>query len=105
MTKEAGKVYIVPSLQLNVIGYREDEHTFLEMLRQVIVAGSDTRLRLATGYLNLQKEFTREMLKTDRDGAVQLLTSSPRANGFYKGGLVKKYIPGVYRANEERLLK
>ena len=30
--KEAGKVYIVPTLQMNVIGYREDEQTFLKML-------------------------------------------------------------------------
>ena len=34
-----------------------------------------------------------------------ILTSSPRANGFYKGGLFKKYIPGLYRANELALLK
>ena len=33
------------------------------------------------------------------------MTSSPRANGFYKGGATKKYIPGIYRANEEVLLK
>lgn len=34
-----------------------------------------------------------------------LLTSSPRANGFYKSGFVKKHIPGMYRANEYNLLK
>ena len=62
-------------------------------------------MRLATGYLNLQKEFTEEILKTKSNGQVQILTSSPRANGFYKGGFVKKYIPGMYRANEEKLLK
>jgi len=38
-------------------------------------------------------------LKTD------FLTSSPRANGFYKAGRFKKYIPGMYRVNEERILK
>ena len=103
--KEAGKVYIVPTLQMNVIGYREDEQTFLKMLSEFVIGNSDTRMRLATGYLNLQKEFMREILKSDFDGKVQLLTSSPRANGFYKGGFVKKYIPGMYRANEEILLK
>ena len=34
-----------------------------------------------------------------------MLTSSPRANGFYKAGRVKKYIPGIYRVNELKLLK
>lgn len=40
-----------------------------------------------------------EGLKTD------VLTSSPRANGFYKAGRFKKYIPGMYRANELSVLK
>lgn len=34
-----------------------------------------------------------------------MLTSSPRANGFYKAGRVKKYIPGIYRVNELKMLK
>lgn len=34
-----------------------------------------------------------------------MLTSSPRANGFYKCGIFKKYIPGMYRANELNILK
>ena len=68
--KEAGKVYIVPTLQMNVIGYREDEQTFLKMLSEFVIGNSDTRMRLATGYLNLQKEFMREILKSDIDGKV-----------------------------------
>ena len=36
---------------------------------------------------------------------IHLLTSSPKANGFYKGGTVKKYIPGIYRVNELNMLK
>lgn len=34
-----------------------------------------------------------------------ILTSSPRANGFYKAGFFKKHIPGMYRAVEYKLLK
>ena len=33
------------------------------------------------------------------------MTSSPRANGFYRAGRVKKFIPGLYRVNEEKVLK
>jgi len=50
---EAGKVYIVPTLQMNVINYREDEHTFLVMLKKLVTAEPQNRLKLATGYLNL----------------------------------------------------
>ena len=39
------------------------------------------------------------MLQTD------ILTSSPRANGFYRAGRFKKYIPGMYRANELKVLQ
>ena len=38
-------------------------------------------------------------LKTD------ILTSSPRANGFYRAGRFKKFIPGMYRVNELKMLK
>ena len=50
---EAGKVYIVPTLQMNLIKYREDENTFLLMLKKLIAANQNSRLKLATGYLNL----------------------------------------------------
>ena len=35
----------------------------------------------------------------------EVLTSSPRANGFYKAGRFKKYIPGMYRVNELSVLE
>lgn len=89
---------------MNVINYREDEETFLAMMRNLVMGNSNSRLKLATGYLNLQKELVKEVIKADTPGKVQILTSSPRANGFYKAGFVKKYIPGIYRVNEEKLL-
>lgn len=64
--------------------------------------GDNAKVRLGTGYLNLQKEVFRELMNVKH--AVHLLTSSPKANGFYKGGRVKKYIPGVYRVNELNML-
>jgi CDP-diacylglycerol---glycerol-3-phosphate 3-phosphatidyltransferase len=36
---------------------------------------------------------------------IHLLTSCPKANGFYKAGRVKKYIPGIYRVNELNMLQ
>ena len=87
-----------------MINYREDEETFLALLRTLIMDKSNSRLKFATGYLNLQKEFVKEVIRADSPGKVQILTSSPRANGFYKAGFVKKYIPGIYRVNEEKLL-
>ena len=45
------------------------------------------------------------MLNSNANLKTDVLTSSPRANGFYKAGRFKKYIPGMYRANELDVLK
>ena len=53
-----GRVFIFPTMQFNTIGFREDETCFLELLKfYQKKENSLSRLRLATGYLNLQKEF------------------------------------------------
>jgi len=46
-----------------------------------------------------------EILNKNPHLKTELLTSSPRANGFYKAGKFKKFIPGMYRANELNILK
>jgi len=84
---------------MNVINYREDEEFFLSLIKDL----DEGDLSLATGYLNLTKPYLNSL--NLRGSKVNLLTSSPRANGFYKAGRVKKYIPGIYRVNEERILK
>jgi len=84
---------------MNVINYREDEEFFISLLKEL----NEGKLSLATGYLNLTKEYLKAL--GSRQTQVDLLTSSPRANGFYKAGRVKKFIPGIYRVNEERMLK
>lgn len=78
---------------MNVINLREDEELFLKLLESV-----PGELKVGTGYLNLQRDYLNAMAK--RKEQVSVLTSSPRANGFYKGGRIKKYIPGIYRVNE-----
>ena len=87
---------------MNVINYREDEETFLAMLKKVL-DGDKAKVRLGTGYLNLQKEVFAELMRVKH--AVHLLTSAPKANGFYQGGRIKKYIPGIYRVNEMHMLQ
>ena len=87
---------------MDVIGYREDEQTFLELVRQLLTE-EESQLRLGTGYLNIQKELFAELMRSK--SSIELLTSSPKANGFYQAGRVKKFIPGLYRCNELNMLK
>jgi CDP-diacylglycerol--glycerol-3-phosphate 3-phosphatidyltransferase len=89
---------------MNVINYREDEHTLLDLLKMFGKEGGLSKIKLATGYFNLQDEFL-DVIKKNPGIKAEFLTSSPRANGFYKAGRFKKYIPGMYRVNELAVLK
>eukprot|EP00347_Sterkiella_histriomuscorum_P003103 403365574 len=103
--QDDGRVFIFPTLQMNVIDYREDENLFLGLLKYYSQPNNNLKhIQLATGYLNLQKEFL-QILNQHKNLITDLLTSSPRANGFYKAGKFKKFIPGMYRANELSILK
>ena len=58
------RVFIVPTLQMNVVDYREDETFLLDLLSHYASLPPSpekdsvlTRIRLATGYLNLQKDY------------------------------------------------
>ena len=93
------RVFIFPTLQMNVINYREDEDLFKLLLKQEGIS----KLKLATGYFNLQQEFL-DLLKSNEGLKTDILTSSPRSNGFYRAGRFKKYIPGMYRVNELNFL-
>jgi len=55
---------------MNVIKYREDENTFLALLKSLVLAKSDVTMKLSTGYLNLQKEIVREIVKADSPSKV-----------------------------------
>jgi CDP-diacylglycerol---glycerol-3-phosphate 3-phosphatidyltransferase len=90
---------------MNCIGYREDEEFFTKVLGNL---GEEDFMRLASGYLNLPKEYLKALSKSlheHKDLNVEILTASPSANGFYRAGRIKGNIPGVYRVVEEKILK
>jgi len=76
----------------------------LELIKKYGKEGGLSKIKLATGYFNLQKEFLDLIQIYPKNLKAEFLTFSPRANGFYKAGRFKKYIPGMYRANELNVL-
>lgn len=58
--REPGRVFLFPTLQMDVVNYREDEELFLKLLKE-----HNGDLRLATGYLNLTKEYLQAMGQRD----------------------------------------
>lgn len=59
---------------------------------------------MATGYLNIQKSF-RTIFNENGMPPLSIVTSSPRANSFYRGGYFKEVIPALYRLNAIELLE
>ena len=59
------------------------------------------RLKLGTGYLNLMSQVRKAL---EAKFTVDVLTSSPKANSFYKAGGIKSMIPSFYRLNGIKML-
>ena len=90
---------------MDVINFREDEYTFLDLLKYYANPENNLhKIKFATSYLNLQKDY-KDVICDNAQLKTDILTCSPRANGFYRAGRFKKYIPGMYRANELSILE
>ena len=92
------KVLIFPSLQFTTIKQNDDK----EILESLLTNVNFTKLIFSTGYLNLPNFLSKIFTKAPYN--IDILTSSPRANSFYQGGFIKKYIPYFYRFYERLLL-
>jgi phosphatidylserine/phosphatidylglycerophosphate/cardiolipin synthase-like enzyme len=97
----AGPVYLFPTLQFPLCDVLEDEKCFLALLKTLQEEGL-SKLRLATGYLNLMKPVERALDSSKMP--TEVLMSSPKANSFYQAGRVKSKIPAMYRVNAIRML-
>ena len=53
-------------------------------------------VHLAAGYFNLPREFQLSILKASPDRKLSILTSSPKANGFYNSKGVSRWVPLAY---------
>lgn len=53
-------------------------------------------VHLAAGYFNLPREFQLSILNASPDRKLSILTSSPKANGFYNSKGVSRWVPLAY---------
>ena len=63
------------------------------------------KIVLSSGYFNFPKYLVDSLRNSKGDYNIDILTSSPKCKGFYKGGFVKKNIPNFYRVFENKILK
>ena len=83
------------------IGIDQDEKTLQGLLK--LLSNPVSRIKLVSGYLNPSQSTLEHLLESKSE--LEILTASPPANSFYKGGLFKKYIPALYRQIEYNLLE
>ncbi|CAI2359828.1 unnamed protein product [Moneuplotes crassus] len=97
-----GRVFIFPALQFNMVNIREDEELFVQILEH-LTKKEGAKIDFCSGYLNIMDSYLNPIKSSKAE--VNLLTAAPSANGFYKAGFVKKWIPYFYREYEKRILK
>jgi CDP-diacylglycerol--glycerol-3-phosphate 3-phosphatidyltransferase len=73
------------------------------VLENLLKSNLFSEITLASGYLNISS-FIIDIFKS-QNYKINLITSSPQANAFYKAGFFKKHIPNLYRYFEFNLLK
>jgi len=63
------------------------------------------KIVLSSGYFNFPNYFIEEFKKSKGDYKIEIVTSAPKCNSFYKAGFIKKNIPIFYRVFLEKILK
>lgn len=93
---------------MNDIGIREDENVQRELFASIYAAEPNKeafRLKWATGYFNLFPEFRSLLVKEPEKLNIDILTASPKANGFYNGGGLKTRVPFVFRLSALQMVR
>lgn len=99
-TLEGVDTWVFPTVQMGPFGIRQDEEALLWLLKQ-LPGGSD--IHLSSPYFNLTPEYEDALLKAALEKNVTVLTSSPKANGFYGSSGVSGWIPLAYSLLEQDL--
>uniref|UniRef100_A0AC35UIL4 CDP-diacylglycerol--glycerol-3-phosphate 3-phosphatidyltransferase n=1 Tax=Rhabditophanes sp. KR3021 TaxID=114890 RepID=A0AC35UIL4_9BILA len=85
-------VNIYPLLQMGTYGINDFDSYLVKMFGQV---GTESDLTIASGYFNLTNKYS-SILTRITDSKINIITSSPEANGFYTAKGLSKHIPAMY---------
>jgi CDP-diacylglycerol--glycerol-3-phosphate 3-phosphatidyltransferase len=97
------QVLVVPLIQMGLfnINYDRDFNVYLYSHLPM-----NSKLYLTTSYLNITKEYTKELIDNKReDTTISLLTAAPQANGYYTSRGLLGYIPAVYSEIEREFVE
>ncbi|KAL2911970.1 CDP-diacylglycerol--glycerol-3-phosphate 3-phosphatidyltransferase [Polyrhizophydium stewartii] len=85
--------FAAPAIQLGVAGIRFDEAAMLTVFKE-LQSDAAPSVTIASGYLNIPDRYKRQLLESKAD--INIVCSSPEANGFFNSRGVSRYIPHAY---------
>nr|KAJ3422705.1 CDP-diacylglycerol--glycerol-3-phosphate 3-phosphatidyltransferase [Polyrhizophydium stewartii] len=80
-------------VNLGVAGIRFDEAAMLTVFKE-LQSDAAPSVTIASGYLNIPDRYKRQLLESKAD--INIVCSSPEANGFFNSRGVSRYIPHAY---------
>ncbi|KAI3382551.1 hypothetical protein SNEBB_007575 [Seison nebaliae] len=110
--------FIYPCIQAGLYSIQQERAITSKLLEIEKLSGDEfVRLHLASGYLNLTTQYEdlivrkiynflqqQERVK-DKKNLVEVITSSPKCNGFYEAKGILGYIPEAYTVIEDNFLQ
>lgn len=85
--------FLVPKLQMATYGIKDDT-IMLQTLFHNFQSRTNWSFKLCSGYLNFSDTMTKSLVTCSN--RIEILTSSPQANGFFSSTGVSRYIPSAY---------
>ncbi|CAH1763421.1 5794_t:CDS:2, partial [Entrophospora sp. SA101] len=93
---------ISPIIQMNQLNINQDEIITNKLLNIIINnninVNNNDKLYLSTGYFNISKNYKEIIINHNNNNSllINLITSSPEANGFFHSKGFSKYLPKSY---------
>ena len=95
--------YIIPAIQMGLSNTRQEEAVFEDLFKVIGKDAPNYRIDMSSAYLNFPRSFQDMII--DSSCQMRILTSSPKANGFYGAKNMSGHLPDSYTYLESKLMK
>ncbi|KAF0852466.1 mitochondrial CDP-diacylglycerol--glycerol-3-phosphate 3-phosphatidyltransferase [Andalucia godoyi] len=109
--------FVVPTLQLGSLGLRTEEFMLDSILARISASSSSVsgsksaqkprqypRIAMSTAYMNLTRRMQDGLIMQSSPCPLEVITSSPAANGFYTAKGMSGHIPSAYAYLEQTFI-
>ena len=94
--------WIVPTVQAGPLHIRQDEEIVCHFLGKYL--DNDCSMFVSSPYLNFTENY-QNLILSSKSKQVEIITASPKANGFYTAKDISRFIPHAYVVVERKLFE